>query len=184
MPWCPKCGMEYRNGFKACSECGIELVDELEQKKEEATDYDKEVLLTSVANDIEANIIESLHQPYEIPVFRKSVDADAYLRIYMGGVIEGIDIYVPSRSLEKAKEIIASRSITNEGIEEDNELFNAPEVIDQGEKSEVEYEREFNRKRRIRTWIILGVFFIPGLVFVIIGSIYLLIQIFTGEIGL
>jgi len=29
MPWCPKCREEYREGFKICSDCGTELVDEL-----------------------------------------------------------------------------------------------------------------------------------------------------------
>jgi hypothetical protein len=27
MPWCPKCGAEYREGFARCSECDAELVD-------------------------------------------------------------------------------------------------------------------------------------------------------------
>ncbi|MBZ5588288.1 MAG: DUF2007 domain-containing protein [Acidobacteriia bacterium] len=26
MPWCPKCGEEYREGFTRCSECGVALV--------------------------------------------------------------------------------------------------------------------------------------------------------------
>ncbi len=26
MPWCPRCGVEYREGFDRCSECGVELV--------------------------------------------------------------------------------------------------------------------------------------------------------------
>ncbi len=26
MPWCPQCGVEYREGFLRCSECGVELV--------------------------------------------------------------------------------------------------------------------------------------------------------------
>ena len=30
MPWCPKCKNEYREGFTVCSECNVELVDDLE----------------------------------------------------------------------------------------------------------------------------------------------------------
>lgn len=26
MPWCPQCGVEYREGFNRCSECGVALV--------------------------------------------------------------------------------------------------------------------------------------------------------------
>lgn len=29
MPWCPKCRNEYREGFKVCADCGVELVDVL-----------------------------------------------------------------------------------------------------------------------------------------------------------
>ena len=29
MPWCPKCGSEYRDGFTECASCGVKLVDKL-----------------------------------------------------------------------------------------------------------------------------------------------------------
>ena len=35
MPWCPKCKNEYREGFTVCSECGVELVDSLEESDEQ-----------------------------------------------------------------------------------------------------------------------------------------------------
>ncbi len=31
MPFCPKCKVEYREGFKVCSDCKVELVDSLEE---------------------------------------------------------------------------------------------------------------------------------------------------------
>lgn len=30
MPWCPKCGYEYKTGYSMCSDCNVELVDKLE----------------------------------------------------------------------------------------------------------------------------------------------------------
>lgn len=33
MPWCPKCKAEYQEGFTVCSDCDVELVDELENAK-------------------------------------------------------------------------------------------------------------------------------------------------------
>ena len=36
MPWCPKCGAEYRDGFTRCASCDVPLVDRLtdEQSKQ------------------------------------------------------------------------------------------------------------------------------------------------------
>lgn len=28
MPWCPKCGTEYRDGFKKCTDCNVELTNQ------------------------------------------------------------------------------------------------------------------------------------------------------------
>ena len=32
MPWCPKCRNEYKEGYTVCSDCGCELVEELEEE--------------------------------------------------------------------------------------------------------------------------------------------------------
>lgn len=42
MPWCPKCKNEYREGFTVCSECGVELVDSLEESDEQNLIFDEE----------------------------------------------------------------------------------------------------------------------------------------------
>lgn len=34
MPWCPKCNAEYQDGFTECSDCGVALVDNLEENVE------------------------------------------------------------------------------------------------------------------------------------------------------
>lgn len=35
MPWCPKCRNEYVEGINVCAECGVDLVDELPEEKDE-----------------------------------------------------------------------------------------------------------------------------------------------------
>lgn len=35
MPWCPKCGYEYKTGYTVCSDCNVELVESLELLKED-----------------------------------------------------------------------------------------------------------------------------------------------------
>lgn len=36
MPWCPICKNEYREGIKLCAECQVELVEQLEDEKEQS----------------------------------------------------------------------------------------------------------------------------------------------------
>lgn len=38
MPWCPICKNEYREGIKLCAECQVELVEQLEDEKEQRAD--------------------------------------------------------------------------------------------------------------------------------------------------
>lgn len=35
--YCPRCGSEYRAGFRICSDCGVELVDEVPGDRPDAT---------------------------------------------------------------------------------------------------------------------------------------------------
>ncbi len=125
MPWCPQCRAEYREGFKTCSDCDTDLVDKLEEiEKNDDTDaeYDQETHLTSVSNRIEAEIIETLLNSNGVPVRKKSRGAGGFLDIYMGAISNfGIDLYVPSKLLEEAKEIIASNpEIVEENIQQDS----------------------------------------------------------------
>ena len=54
VPWCPKCGTEYRDGFTTCYDCNSPLVESLDD------DYDGEV--TALAGDLTAEEIEEILQ--------------------------------------------------------------------------------------------------------------------------
>ncbi len=162
MPWCPRCRSEYRQGFKTCSDCNTDLVDQLEQITNNGdTEYDREAYLTSVPNGIEAEIIEALLNSNGIPVLKKFRKAGGYLVIYMGATNFGVDLYVPSKLLEEAKDIIASREIVEENIQPDS-----------GEKDVSDLDEKYTKKRRIRTRIILLLFLLPGLLGIIIAVFY------------
>ena len=163
MPWCPECKIEYRDGFKVCSDCGSELVEEKPPEEptseEKAPEYDVEAFLVSAGNNVEADLIEALLESYKIPVMKKYKGADGYLNIYMGMTNSGIDLYVPSNALETAREIINSRPeqvIGNDDIQSVNGENNNTEALDNA----------YLKKRRLRTWIIL-LFFVPGLIWII-----------------
>lgn len=73
---------------------------------EEYIDNDKEVLLISNLNTIEAEIIISKLQSYGIPVLRKSKGSGEIIKIYTGVNLYGIDIYVPEHMQGLAKELL------------------------------------------------------------------------------
>lgn len=125
--------------------------------------YDQEVFLKSVSGSVEAGMIESLLEAHGIPVLKKHKDAGGvYLEIYMGMSAAGIDLYVPSRFLEKAKEIVGSEIHKDAIIENYDENLN----------------EKYIKKRRFRAWIIL-LFFVPGIIWLIISIVARIIQIIT-----
>lgn len=129
MPWCPICRSEYIEGFNTCSDCNCELVDILEPIIKEEIIYDKEALLITVNNGIEADLIESILNANNIPVLKKFKEAGAYLNLYMGMTSFGIDIYVPSKLFDEAKELIESRSEV-EVKDDRNQLVNKRNIIE------------------------------------------------------
>ena len=108
MSWCPKCRTEYREQFKSCSDCKTELVDELTED-EPVKEYDTEAFLVSAGSNMEAEILESKLKFYGIPVMRKYRETGHYLKVYMGVTPFGIDLFVPSRLLADAKELMENK---------------------------------------------------------------------------
>lgn len=130
MPWCPKCGTEYREGITTCYDCdGQPLVStQPSENPPPKTDWeryfdkdsrDHAAYLQTVASDMEADFIESLLRAYEIPVLRKYRQAGAYLKVVAGTSSLGVDLFVPSSALQRAQEILnaPSERITEELLE-------------------------------------------------------------------
>lgn len=159
MPWCPKCRLEYREGFEKCSECDVDLVEELTEEPEAVVEPDDMgVFLVSTANGFEADIIGAKLEAYGVPVMRRHRETGDYLKVFMGASPFGVDVYVPSRLLEKAKEILL---IMPEVVEEDEE------VVAEDMQEEMEAEEsiaEFNEKKQKWLYWLLG---IPALIFIV-----------------
>lgn len=118
MPYCPDCKYEYERNIEYCSDCGAKLVDELE--KEPHPEYDKEVFLANVSDEIQASIIISKLSLYDIPVLKKYKESGSFMAVYMGNTLFGIDLYVPSKLLSKAREVLSDDGLTDaDGLEFD-----------------------------------------------------------------
>lgn len=152
MPWCPICRLEYQEGYENCSDCDVPLVEELPPapREEPAATFgpeDEPVFLVSSADGFEADIIAAKLEAFGVPVMKRHRETGDYLKIYMGASPFGIDLYVPARELEKARDI----------------LENVPEVSgdEQGETEEEiledqELEEELEkRKERSSFWLLL-----------------------------
>ncbi|MGH4120974.1 hypothetical protein [Clostridium sp.] len=111
MLWCPKCKCEYREGFTNCSDCGSELLEMIEYEKDEEIegnkDMDTVVFLISVSKDFDAKIIESKLTSFGIPSLKKCQGVDG---IYGFPGTSEIDIYVPSKLLDNAKDLINNQN--------------------------------------------------------------------------
>jgi hypothetical protein len=116
MSWCPKCKTEYRDGYRTCSDCGTELVNEVSGLDGESSD-DHQAFLVSTPDRIQADLLESLLRAYNIPVLRRHPGSGEYLQIYMGTSNFGTDLYVPSRLLQTAREILESQPVEEEAFE-------------------------------------------------------------------
>ncbi|MGE5633483.1 MAG: hypothetical protein ACM3TR_20650 [Caulobacteraceae bacterium] len=155
MPWCPKCNSEYRDGYEKCEKCGEALIE----KPEEAVEnVEYEAIrdwspLTNVADEHEADLVESILQPEGIPVRRKHREAGGVMAIYMGMSRFGIDLFVPADKLELAQGLL------------NTETIDMPEVAPEDDTEKV--AKQYEIKRRSIVWTILAYLFLPVVILII-----------------
>ena len=135
MPWCPKCGAEYRDGFTRCASCNVPLVDRLtdEQSKEAnksetERECDKMVLpegmsspiaVYTAKNRLEAESIEDMLRDNDIPVFDRPA-AFRQIQSYSGADARfGVELVVDASQTSRARQLIeqtqCQRSSDNTG---------------------------------------------------------------------
>lgn len=118
MPYCQKCKTEFEKGIKTCSACGSALVESPDNEPEETDD--REAFLINAADEMEASIFISKLSALGIPVMKKYVELG--LPVFMGNSRLGIDLYVPSRLLGEAKNILNDEALSDEDINFDDML--------------------------------------------------------------
>lgn len=159
--WCPSCKVEYRAGFDRCTDCDCLLVEILEDEVRSQPEYDHEVFLISVRDNIEADVIEALLKANGIPTLRKFKDVGGYLTIYMGNTNTGVDIYVPSTLYQKAKDLVNS---------ENEQAFEVDKTLEEEDADFLNDAETVRKRKSLGAWLILIVFF-PGLLFIAIKLI-------------
>jgi len=115
MAWCPKC-RRFQEEDDLCIHCWIELVDTLPPEPREP---ENEVLLVSVSDENEANIIQNLLEINKIPSLKKYRDIGGYMKVYMGTSAFGIDIYVPEICVETSREILRTDTSSDGAVSDE-----------------------------------------------------------------
>jgi len=185
MPWCPECRTEYVAGVKNCSDCGSSLVESLEteeHKDRKLVEYDTEAFLITAKDEMEANIIKAKLEQYGIPVRKKFREAGEYLSIYMGMSPFCVDLMVPSKLLDTAREVIdASGTLDADELDffsgynsKDFDNNPTPTITKPAMESSGTY---YESKRRLRTWIVILVF-MQGMIWLAVSVIRKIIAVF------
>lgn len=147
MPWCPKCGSEYRDGFTECASCGVKLVDKLtdEQKKQAEMEERRDMVLPegmsrpvavfTAKNRLEAESIEDMLRDNDIPVFDRPA-AFRQIQSYSGADARfGVELVVDASQTARARQLIDEMQTE---LSEDDLARLAEEQAEQMPKAEVE----------------------------------------------
>ena len=152
MPWCPKCGSEYRDGFTECASCGVKLVDKLtdEQKKQAEMEERRDVVLPegvsrpvavfTAKNRLEAESIEDMLRDNDIPVFDRPA-AFRQIQSYSGADARfGVELVVDASQTARARQLIdeMQTELSENELSEDELARLAEEQAEQMPKAEVE----------------------------------------------
>lgn len=106
MPWCPECRSEYREGFTHCADCNAKLIEENPQVQEDFMNEHIEWVFLQNFSESETYIVETFLEVEDIPVLKQRKEAGGYLKISAEISIFGVDLYVPSEDLNRAKELL------------------------------------------------------------------------------
>jgi hypothetical protein len=156
MAWCPECKTEYGEGFTKCHECGAGLVDVMNPAAEPEPHFGEEAFLMTVPDKVQADVVESLLNSFEIPVAREYQEAGSYVRVFTGTTSFGIDLFVPSKALDKAKEIVRGSAAGEEAPLPEEDVG-----TDYGEDGRT-------MKNSLIRWFILLVLILPPLIGMIV----------------
>lgn len=96
MAWCPKCKNEYVEGIRFCADCGMELVERLEESKEFSEEEYQEVYQEEEAEELTTPDVNDIQQKSAAPAFKgvyqsstKKAEenrSSAYMLLLIGGI--------------------------------------------------------------------------------------------------
>ena len=103
--YCPKCRTQYIENVSECYDCNVQLVEKL--PVETPLEKIKWVVLTPLAGEIYANMVEEVLQNMNIPHFTKSDWATSAFNISSANLVGAkVTIFVPEENREEALKVL------------------------------------------------------------------------------
>lgn len=109
MPFCPKCRYEFRSDVEVCSDCNVDLIDELPAEIPEDYQGEEWVILHDFPGSIYAKMAVEMLAREEIPAYSQSEFPGAAALGLGGGssyVGAGASVYVMQPDLDRALIVI------------------------------------------------------------------------------
>ena len=109
MPFCPKCRAEYREGFTRCSDCDVELVDELPPEEEMADEEPSDLVQLHIfAGDIYAEMVKEALENEGIWCVLRKASGPTVLRVSGATEWSGTAVLVRQADLERGEAVMMS----------------------------------------------------------------------------
>ncbi|WP_280768065.1 hypothetical protein [Salipaludibacillus daqingensis] len=123
MRYCPQCHSEYVDKKNTCADCHGELVDILHDVDEDKPylEYVEMTYLTTASSEMNANMLTSLLESFDINTMRKYREAGGYLTVFMGDTSFGTDIFVDQTKINEAVDVI--KPIENAILQGDEQVL-------------------------------------------------------------
>lgn len=168
MPWCPKCGTEYREGYTACADCHVPLVAERPaqfpaQPGALAAITDPVAVYETGDSAAAEMICEMLRNADIAAATRDSDPLGAVAKLYTGSSFMGVHIVVDRSQAAQAQEVLrvwAGQDARAPVSEEELARLALQDIPEDELAREAEAEAprpaEWNRPYGLAKWAVLG----------------------------
>lgn len=154
MPWCPKCGAEYREGFTECAECHIALTniephpEEQQPEPEELMPegFENPITIYTAASKADADMICEALREEGITAATRMAAFSQLNRVYGGGSARyGLQIVVEAGQTAAARAVIERfvNDLKDSTVDEDELARMAEEQAEQMPEQPVEDNASF-----------------------------------------
>ncbi len=125
MPYCPSCGVEYREGFDRCSDCDVELVAVLPPDEGSAAVEQEWVAVAAFTTDEAAGLAIGFLRGEGLRA--ELIDKMMHVQPYGMGLLGEVMIMVPQAEVTRARELLAEAELGGVALAENSEAEVPPD---------------------------------------------------------